>query len=194
MKINNIKTLYQDRKIPQFRTAKALIAGLAKTNEREKKKAERKYTKAIAKYEDAQPLSERVKATRKKTKGVKLLTRLKENTSIDKIKKSMRERLMTNKKRYSVRYMLFSLREMKNSTTGKPVKPSFSDSAGRKYYRLFFQERSATVKTSKSIAELAGKRITKREDKILFKLALSILKTDGEFEAYLSKVTLYRCN
>ena len=185
VKINNIITLYQDRKIPQFRTAKALIAGLAKTNEREKKKAEKKYTKAIEKYEDAQPLSERLKATRKKTKEVKLLTRLREKTSIDKIKKSIRERLMTNKKRYSITYMLFTTRELtRNLKTGKPVNPSFRDSAGRKYYPLFFQERFATVKTSKSLAELVGRRITRHEDKILFKLALSILKTDGDFEGY----------
>ena len=143
VKINNIITLYQDRKIPQFRTAKALIAGLAKTNEREKKKAEKKYTKAIEKYEDAQPLSERVKATRKKTKGVKLLTRLREKTSIDKIKKSIRERLMTNKKRYSIRYMLFTTREMtRQLKNGKTcTNQGFRDSAGRKYYPLFFQER-----------------------------------------------------
>lgn len=50
------------------------------TTERELRKAERKYPKAIAKYENAPPLSERVKATRKETKGVELLTRLKEKT------------------------------------------------------------------------------------------------------------------
>ena len=67
-KINNVINLYEDRKISQFTTAVNLINGLTMGNAKAKEKGIKQYEKAVAKYEDKAPITERMKATVKKAR------------------------------------------------------------------------------------------------------------------------------
>ena len=67
-KINNVINLYEDRKISQFTTAVNLINGLTMGNAKAKEKGMKQYEKAVAKYEDKAPITERMKATVKKAR------------------------------------------------------------------------------------------------------------------------------
>ena len=67
-KINKGRNLYEDRKISQFTTAVNLINGLTMGNAKAKEKGIKRYEKAVAKYEDKAPRTERMKATVKKAR------------------------------------------------------------------------------------------------------------------------------
>ena len=67
-KINNVINLYEERKISQFTTGVNLINGMTIGNAKAKEKGIRQYEKAVAKYEDKAPITERMKATVKKAR------------------------------------------------------------------------------------------------------------------------------
>ena len=67
-KINNVINLYEDRKISQFTTAVNLINGMTIGHAKAKEKGMKQYEKAVAKYEDKAPITERMKATVKKAR------------------------------------------------------------------------------------------------------------------------------
>ena len=67
-KIDNVINLYEDSKISQFTTAVNLINGLTMGNAKAKEKGTKKYEKAVAKYEDKAPITERMKAAVKKAR------------------------------------------------------------------------------------------------------------------------------
>ena len=72
-KINSVINLYEDRKISQFTTAVNLINGLTMGNAKAKEKGIKQYEKAVAKYEDKAPITERMKTTvRKRGRARKL--------------------------------------------------------------------------------------------------------------------------
>ena len=70
-KINNVINLYEDRKISQFTTAVNLINGLTLGNDKSKQKGLKQYEKAVAKYEDTVPITERMKNTPAKAREAK---------------------------------------------------------------------------------------------------------------------------
>ena len=70
-KINNIISLYEDRKITQLTTAENLIKGIATNNEKQKAKGLKQYDKAVEKYEDKEPIAERMRATAGKAREAK---------------------------------------------------------------------------------------------------------------------------
>ena len=70
-KINNVIDLYEDRKISQFTTAVNLINGLTTGNAKSKEKGNKAYQKAVEKYEDKAPITERMRNTPAKARQVK---------------------------------------------------------------------------------------------------------------------------
>ena len=80
--------MYEDRKISQFTTAVNLINGLTTGNAKSKEKGNKAYQKAVEKYEDKAPITERMRKytsqskTGKKGKG----GRTKQATSLEKDK------------------------------------------------------------------------------------------------------------
>ena len=62
--------MYEDRKISQYGTAMNLIKDISQTDTRsERKNGLKKYEKAMAKYEEAEPITERMAKTAKKGKN-----------------------------------------------------------------------------------------------------------------------------
>ena len=70
-KINNVIDLYEDRKISQFTTAVNLINGLTTGNAKSKEKGNKAYQKAVEKYEDKAPITERMRNTPAKARQAK---------------------------------------------------------------------------------------------------------------------------
>ena len=68
-KINQIISLYEERRITQLTTAENLIKGIATNNEKQRAKGLKEYEKRIEKYEDKEPIAERMRATAGKGKG-----------------------------------------------------------------------------------------------------------------------------
>ena len=67
-KMNNIISLYEDRKITQLTTAENLINGIATNNEKQRTKGLKKYEKAVEKYENTEPITERMRGNSRKGK------------------------------------------------------------------------------------------------------------------------------
>jgi len=114
---NTLTDLYEDRKISRKETADKLINGILAKDE----KGHKEYNKAVAKYENAEPLRNRPKvfsALRKAKKARKeqaVGVRLRKKTSPEdlawaskRITKMARERMLKNRKTYAIKYMLFS--------------------------------------------------------------------------------------
>ena len=76
-KINNIISLYEDRKITQLTTAENLIKGIATNNEKQKAKGMKQYEKAVEKYEAQQPITERMAKTAEKARDARTVKRVK---------------------------------------------------------------------------------------------------------------------
>ena len=192
-KINNIIGLYEDRKISQFTTAVNLINGLTMGNAKAKEKGIKQYEKAVAKYEDKAPITERMKATVKKArkgKAVKEVLRKTEKQPILKRKaidgiSSKAKDMFKNRKNYDVKYMLFSLENRSG------VKRASFILDGRAYYPLIVVSRgnasvigSANVKANEFIATLVKRRIRRHENskRHLFKKLMIIMKASSEFQ------------
>ena len=91
-KINNVIELYEDRKISQTATAENLLNGLVEGKE----KGMKAYEKAVAKYQDPEPIGERI--------NVRL--------AVQKANEGRTRAVVKRKgKLYSVKYMFFQFKE-----------------------------------------------------------------------------------
>ena len=128
-KINNIISLYEDRRITQLTTAENLIKGIATNNEKQRTKGLKQYDKAVEKYEDKEPITERMRETAgkareaKKIKNVRVRFRQKTKASLaSRIVRIARERGIGNKRKsYSVEYMLYSTEVIGEIKRGKKI-------------------------------------------------------------------------
>ena len=180
-KINNIISLYEDRKITQLTTAENLIKGIATNNEKQKAKGLKQYDKAVEKYEDKEPIAERMRATAgkareaKKVKNVRVRLRQKTKASLaSRLVRIARERGIGNKRKsYSVEYMLYSTEVIGEIKRGKKIN-------GLVYYPMFSkgQSRIANLKVDAFIETLVKRTITKQFEKPLFRKVMMFLKTD----------------
>ena len=64
-KFNTILSYFEDRKNSRKETADKLINGILAKDDKELKKGLREYDKAVATYEDAKPIGERINVQRK---------------------------------------------------------------------------------------------------------------------------------
>ena len=102
-KINNVINLYEDRKISQFTTAVNLINGMTIGNAKSREKGNKAYQRAVAKYEDKAPITERMKATVKKARKGKEVKEVVRSLS------TKAKDIFKGRKNYDVKYMLFSM-------------------------------------------------------------------------------------
>ena len=180
-KINNIISLYEDRKITQLTTAENLIKGIATNNEKQKAKGLKQYDKAVEKYEDKEPITERMRATAEKAREGKTIKKVKVRLT-GKTKASLASRLVriarergigNKRKSYSVEYMLYSTEVIGEIKRGKKIN-------GLAYYPMFSkgQSRIANLKVDAFIETLVKRTITKQFEKPLFRKVMMFLKTD----------------
>ena len=192
-KINNVINLYEDRKISQFTTAVNLINGLTMGNAKAKGKGIKQYEKAVAKYEDKAPITERMKATVKKArkgKEVKEVVRKTDKQPVFKRKaigglSTKAKDIFKGKKNYDVKYMLFSM----NNRSGAKKASFILD--GVAYYPLILLTRgntsvvgSANVKANEFIETLVKRRIRQYHDteKFLFRKLMITMNSSSEFK------------
>ena len=180
-KINNIISLYEDRKITQLTTAENLIKGIATNNEKQKAKGMKQYEKAVEKYEAQEPITERMRATAEKAREGKTIKKVKVRLT-GKTKASLASRLVriarergigNKRKSYSVEYMLYSTEVIGEIKRGKKIN-------GLAYYPMFSkgQSRIANLKVDAFIETLVKRTITKQFEKPLFRKVMMFLKTD----------------
>ena len=180
-KINQIISLYEERRITQLTTAENLIKGIATNNEKQRAKGLKEYEKRIEKYEDNEPIAERMRATAgkareaKKVKNVRVRLRQKTKASLaSRLVRIARERGIGNKRKsYSVEYMLYSTEVIGEIKRGKKIN-------GLAYYPMFSkgQSRIANLKVDAFIETLVKRTITKQFEKPLFRKVMMFLKTD----------------
>ena len=180
-KINQIISLYEERRITQLTTAENLIKGIATNNEKQRAKGLKEYEKRIEKYEDKEPIAERMRATAgkareaKKVKHVRVRLRQKTKASLaSRLVRIARERGIGNKRKsYSVEYMLYSTEVIGEIKRGKKIN-------GLAYYPMFSkgQSRIANLKVDAFIETLVKRTITKQFEKPLFRKVMMFLKTD----------------
>ena len=180
-KINQIISLYEERRITQLTTAENLIKGIATNNEKQRAKGLKEYEKRIEKYEDKEPIAERMRATAgkareaKKVKNVRVRLRQKTKASLaSRLVRVARERGIGNKRKsYSVEYMLYSTEVIGEIKRGKKIN-------GLAYYPMFSkgQSRIANLKVDAFIETLVKRTITKQFEKPLFRKVMMFLKTD----------------
>ena len=180
-KINQIISLYEERRITQLTTAENLIKGIETNNEKQRAKGLKEYEKRIEKYEDKEPIAERMRATAgkareaKKVKNVRVRLRQKTKASLaSRLVRIARERGIGNKRKsYSVEYMLYSTEVIGEIKRGKKIN-------GLIYYPMFSkgQSRIANLKVDAFIETLVKSTITKQFEKPLFRKVMMFLKTD----------------
>ena len=161
-KVQNIISLYSDRKIAQFTTADNLIRKLttAKTD-KEKTKAENEYNKIYDKHKDKERLGQRMTQAKEDNKRTGRTNPRKPRT-------------------YSINVHLYQLKT--ESHQGLSV--SFRDSRGRAYVPIYMRDLTATVATTPWVEKLAGRRIfrdEKPDTKAFHRLKL-LLMTDDNFK------------
>ena len=180
-KMNNIISLYEDRKITQLTTAENLINGIATNNEKQRTKGLKQYEKAVEKYENTEPITERMRATAEKAREGKVVKKVKVRLT-GKTKASLASRLVriarergigNKRKSYSVEYMLYSTDIIGEIKRGKKIN-------GLTYYPMFSrgQSRVANLKVDAFIETLVKRTITKQFEKPLFRKVMMFLKTD----------------
>ena len=192
-KINNVINLYEDRKISQFTTAVNLINGLTMGNAKAKEKGVKQYEKAVAKYEDKAPITERMKATVKKArkgKEVKEVVRKTDKQPVFKRKaigglSTKAKDIFKGRRNYDVKYMLFSI----NNRSGAKKASFILD--GVAYYPLLLLTRgnasvvgSANVRANEFIETLVKRRIRQYRDteKFLFRTLMTTMNSSSEFK------------
>ena len=109
-KINQIISLYEERRITQLTTAENLIKGIATNNEKQRAKGLKEYEKRIEKYEDKEPIAERMRATAgkameaKKVKNVRVRLRQKTKASVaSRLSRAVANRGFGTQKSYSIK-------------------------------------------------------------------------------------------
>ena len=192
-KINNVINLYEDRKISQFTTAVNLINGMTIGNAKAKEQGMKQYEKAVAKYEDKAPITERMKATVKKArkgKEVKEVVRKTDKQPVFKRKaigglSTKAKDVFKGRKNYDVKYMLFSI----NNRSGAKTASFILD--GVAYYPLILFTRgnagvvgSANVRANQFIETLVKRRIRRYHDteKFLFRKLMITMNSSSEFK------------
>ena len=179
--MNNIISLYEDRRITQLTTAESLINGIATNNEKQRTKGLKQYEKAVEKYENTEPITERMRETAEKAREGKVVKKVKVRLT-GKTKASLASRLVriarergigNKRKSYSVEYMLYSTDIIGIIKRGKRIN-------GLTYYPMFSkgQSRVANLKVDAFIETLVKRTITKQFEKPLFKKGMMFLKTD----------------
>ena len=180
-KINQIISLYEERRITQLTTAENLIKGIATNNEKQRAKGLKEYDKKIEKYEAQEPITERMRATAEKAREGKTIKKVKVRLT-GKTKASLASRLVriarergigNKRKSYSVEYMLYSTEVIGEIKRGKKIN-------GLAYYPMFSkgQSRIANLKVDAFIETLVKRTITKQFEKPLFRKVMMFLKTD----------------
>ena len=186
-KINNVIDLYEDRKISQFTAAVNLINGLTTGNAKSKEKGNKAYQKAVEKYEDKAPITERMRNTPAKARQVKkekaveqnkqqVLRRIRQKMAVRQIQDKASQKLFGNRKRYSVSYMLFSVEPRVSKRVAFKVN-------GVSFYPLLTNPavRTANIKSNAFIEEIVKRKITSDFDKHLFKKVMMVMRTDNSF-------------
>ena len=186
-KINNIISLYEDRKITQLTTAENLIKGIATNNEKQRAKGLKEYEKRIAKSEAQEPITERMRATAEKAREGKVIKKVrvrltgKTKASVaSRLSRAVASRGFGNQKSYSIKYMLFTTNEgAVDGIPTKKVKPAFKVD-GMPYFPLFAGKefKHANIKATPFIETLVNRKITQQRDKPLFKKVMMFLKRD----------------
>ena len=199
-KINNIISLYEDRKITQLTTAENLIKGIATNNEKQKAKGLKQYEKAVEKYEAQQPISERMAKTAEKAREGKVIKKVrvrltgKTKASVaSRLSRAVANRGFGNQKSYSIRYMLFTTNEgAVDGIPTKKVKPAFKVD-GMPYFPLFAGKdfKQANIKATPFIETLVNRKITQQRDKPLFKKVMMLLKRDVDVKNALIELLNY---
>ena len=199
-KINNIISLYEDRKITQLTTAENLIKGIATNNEKHKAKGMKQYEKAVEKYESATPAGERMAKTAEKAREAKTIKKVrvrltgKTKASVaSRLSRAVANRGFGNQKSYSIKYMLFTTNEgAVDGVPTKKVKPAFKVD-GMPYFPLFAGKefKHANIKATPFIETLVNRKITQQRDKPLFKKVMMFLKRDVDVKNALIELLNY---
>ena len=198
--VNNIISLYEDRKITQLTTAENLIKGIATNNEKQKAKGMKQYEKAVEKYEAQQPITERMAKTAEKAREAKTIKKVrvrltgKTKASVaSRLSRAVANRGFGNQKSYSIRYMLFTTNEgAVDGIPTKKVKPAFKVD-GMPYFPLFAGKdfKQANIKATPFIETLVNRKITQQRDKPLFKKVMMFLKRDVDVKNALIELLNY---
>ena len=200
-KINNIISLYEDRKITQLTTAENLIKGIATNNEKQKAKGLKQYEKAVEKYESAIPAGERMAKTAEKAREAKTIKKVrvrltgKTKASVaSRLSRAVANRGFGQQKSYSIKYMLFTTNEgAVDGIPTKKVKPAFKVD-GMPYFPLFAgrdASKYANIKATPFIETLVNRKITKQRDTPLFKKVMMFLKRDFDVNNALIELLNY---
>ena len=199
-KMNNIISLYEDRKITQLTTAENLINGIATNNEKQRTKGLKQYEKAVEKYEAQQPITERMAKTAEKAREAKTIKKVrvrltgKTKASVaSRLSRAVASRGFGKQKSYSIRYMLFTTNEgAVDDVPTKKVKPAFKVD-GMPYFPLFAGKefKHANIKAAPFIETLVNRKITQQRDKPLFKKVMMFLKRDFDVKNALMELLNY---
>ena len=194
-KINKVVDLFEDRKISQYGTANKLINDISINDAKKRKSGLKRYEKAVAKYEEAEPITERMAKTAKKArtgKEIKAVAKTHDKQPILKRKAlaglaTKAKEMFKNRKFYNVKFMLFSL---ENRSGVK--RPAFTMD-GRAYYPLIINTRgekkertvaTAHVKANQFLETVVQRKIRRhhQDDKGLYKRVMLIMNTSSEFQ------------
>ena len=199
-KINNIISLYEDRKITQLTTAENLIKGIATNTEKQRAKGMKQYEKAVEKYESATPAGERMAKTAEKAREAKTIKKVrvrltgKTKASVaSRLSRAVANRGFGQQKSYSIKYMLFTTNEgAVDGVPTKKVKPAFKID-GMPYFPLFAGKefKHANIKATPFIETLVNRKITQQRDKPLFKKVMMFLKRDVDVKNALIELLNY---
>ena len=194
-KINKIVDLYEDRKISGYETANKLINDISINDTKTRKSGFKKYEKAVAKYEEAEPITERMAKTAKKArtgKEVKAVVKTHDKQPIFKRKAiaglaTKAKEIFKKRKTYDVKFMLFSLENRSG------VKRPAITMDGREYYPLIINTRgekkegtvaTAHVKASQFLETVVQRKIRRyhKDEKGLCTRVMLIMNTSIEFD------------
>ena len=192
-KINKIVDLYEDRKISQYETANKLINDISINDTKKRKSGLKRYDKAVAKYEESEPITERMAKTAKKArtgKEVKAVIKKHDKQPIFKRKAisglaTKAKDIFKNRKTYDVKFMLFSV-----ANRNEIKKPSFILD-GISYYPILLKASGkqralgeANVKANQFIETVVSRKIRKyhKDEKGLYKRVMLLMNTSSEFD------------
>ena len=199
-KINNVVDLYEDRKITQLTTAENLINGIATNNQKQRTKGLKQYEKAIEKYQEQQPITERMKATAEKARQGKVVKRVRNTirrtsqaSVASRLTRAVSNRGFGERKSYAITYMLFT-----NQESEKSIRPAFRVN-GIPYFPIFAGRPPilANIKVTPFIETLVRRRITKPDEHPLFKKVMMFLKreldsvVDPDLLNYVDAIVIY---
>ena len=172
-----------------------LINDISINDTKKRKSGFQRYDKAVAKYEEAEPITERMAETAKKArtaKEVKAVIKTHDKQPIFKRKAisglaTKAKDIFKNRKTYDVKFMLFSV---ENRSGVK--RPAFTMD-GREYYPLIINTRgektermvaTAHVKANQFIETVVSRKIRKYhiDEKSLFNRVMLLMNTSSEFD------------